>query len=140
MSDRGYPIALRKRVVEAYENAEGTYEQVANRFKVSVRCVTNWMKLKRETGSIEPRPHGGGTAPVIDDRGERLLTRWVEETSNWTLLTLMQRLKTEGYEVSEATVSRTLAKMEITHKKSPSARASKIAQTSRMRVRPGRDA
>lgn len=137
MSDRGYPIELRERVVEAYEKKEGTYEQVANRFKVSIRCVTNWMKLKRETGSIEPRPHGGGTDPTIDDRGERLLTGWVNETSNWTLSLLAQRLAAEGYEVSEATVSRTLAKLEISCKKNPSGPVSRTARTSHRRVRSG---
>ena len=63
---KAYSTDLRQRVVAAYDAREGTQEQVAARFAVSVSWVRKLLRQRRDTGSIEPRPHGGGHAPAFD--------------------------------------------------------------------------
>lgn len=134
MSDRGYTLDLRQRVIDAHQNSEGSYTVLADRFKISRGCVYNWVKLVRETGSVAPRPHGGGAEALIDEKGEALLAQWLSERSDWILSELVEHLEVEGYEVSESTVSRTLAKIEITRKKGQSAPANSPALTLRRRA------
>src|SRR5262249_10762808 len=70
---RSYSIDLRERVVAACDRGEGTREQIAKRFCVSVAWVYKLLARRRETGSIAPRPHGGGQPPALPrDSAERL--------------------------------------------------------------------
>ena len=58
-------LDLRRRIIDAYDNGEGTQARLARRFKVGKATVERLVRLRRETGSVEPRPHGGGTGPLI---------------------------------------------------------------------------
>lgn len=51
---------LRTRVVEAYKNQEGSYQKVAEHFRVSWNSVRRWVALERTTQSVLPKPHVGG--------------------------------------------------------------------------------
>ena len=82
---KAYHTDLRKRIVDAYRKAEGSVRELAVRFKVAPRTVQNYLNLKRETGSVEPRPHGGGSVPKLDDAGVRELRAVVEEKNDRTL-------------------------------------------------------
>ena len=64
---KAYSTDLRQRVVAAYDAREGTQEQVAARFSVSLSCVRKLLRQRRATGSIDPKPHGGGHAPAFDN-------------------------------------------------------------------------
>ena len=59
---------LRKRILDAVDNHEGSRRKLAARFKVNTSTITKLLRLRRETGSSEPRPHGGGVAPTLDRR------------------------------------------------------------------------
>ena len=63
---KAYSIDLRERVVAACDADDATREQVAARFSVSVPWIRKLMRRRRETGSIAPKPHGGGQAILID--------------------------------------------------------------------------
>ena len=54
---------LRKRILEAVDNKEGSRRKLAARFKVNTSTITKLLRLRRQTGSYEPRPHAGGVAP-----------------------------------------------------------------------------
>ena len=56
---------LRKRILEAVDNEEGSRRKLAARFKVNASTITKLLRLRRETGSFEPRPHAGGVAPTL---------------------------------------------------------------------------
>src|SRR5262245_57720414 len=67
----GHPVALRERVVAAYESGNGTYVEIAELFGVGEASVKRWVWLKRKQGSVEPKAAGGGwrsniTLPVIE--------------------------------------------------------------------------
>ena len=68
---KAYSTDLRERVVAACDAGDATREQIADRFSVSVAWIRKLIRQRRETGSIEPRPHGGGRAPAFDGRARR---------------------------------------------------------------------
>ena len=55
--------------MDAYQKAEGSVRELAVRFKVTPGTVQNYLNLKRKTGSVAPRPHGGGPQPKLDEGG-----------------------------------------------------------------------
>jgi transposase len=60
-----YSQDLRQRIVDTIQRGDGTIRQVAERFLVSFSFVTRLLQLYRCTGSVEPRPHGGGNPAVL---------------------------------------------------------------------------
>ena len=62
---RPYSQDLRERIVDTVQRGEGTIRQIAERFPVSVSFVTRLLQLRRSSGSVEPRPHGGGNPSVL---------------------------------------------------------------------------
>ena len=54
-----YSVDLRERVVAAFDVGDMTDEEVATLFQVGEATVHRWKRLKRETGSLVPRPPQG---------------------------------------------------------------------------------
>ena len=54
------PIALRQRVVEAYERGEGSYPTIAAKFRVGEVSVRRWVGQLRDVGHLKPHKKGGG--------------------------------------------------------------------------------
>ena len=76
-------LALRNRVVRAYEAGEGGYAAVASRFAVSARTVLRWVRRFRANGDAHPTPKGGGTPSSISgEEISRLLDRLGDPTAN----------------------------------------------------------
>ena len=67
-----YSVDLRERAVAAYKRGGRTLEEVAAEFSVCAKTLAHWLKLEAETGSLEPRPRGGGNFSPI--QGEVLET------------------------------------------------------------------
>ena len=61
-----YDMALRERAVTAYEGGEGPYKEVATMFELDHRTLERWVARYRVTGSVAPRPKGGGWRCPID--------------------------------------------------------------------------
>lgn len=55
--DRPHPMELRTRVV-AFVEEGNTHRATAAHFRVSIKFVNDMVKLKKETGSLEPKPQG----------------------------------------------------------------------------------
>ena len=113
---------LRERVVAAYDAREGTQEQVAARFAVSVSWVRKLLRQRRATGSIGPRPHGGGHAPAFDPAADARLRQAVRDDSDATLRELG---RVAGVACSASAVYRALDRLGITRKKSRGGRPSR---------------
>jgi transposase len=105
---------LRERVVAAVDNREGSRRKIAERFRVDVSTITRWLQLRRQTDSIEPRPHGGGKAPVLDPDGLERLRHLVAEHPDATLRELQEHLGIGG---TIMIVWSALRKLGITRKK-----------------------
>ena len=110
---------LRERILDAVDNKEGSRRKLAARFKVNTATITKLLRLRRETGSYEPRPHAGGFAPTLDGDALERLRRLVEETPDATLEALRQEMGISG---SRMIICRALQKLGLPRKrKSPHA-------------------
>src|SRR4051812_46564484 len=70
---RPYSMDLRERVIAACDEGIDTRAEVAERFSVSQSWVRRLLQRRRETGSIAPKPHGGGQPPAFEgEAAERL--------------------------------------------------------------------
>jgi transposase len=105
---------LRERILHAVDNREGSRRELAARFGVHTSTITRLLQLRRQTGSFDPRPHGGGTAPTLDQDDLDRLRGLVEEDPDATLEALRQRLGVDG---SIMIIWRALRKLDITVKK-----------------------
>jgi transposase len=128
---RPYSTDLRQRIVDAYHKAEGSVREVAARFKVAPKTVQNYLNRKRETGSVEPRPHGGGPAPKLDDAGVQELRIVVEEKNDRTLDEIANELDRRcKVRVGRSTVWRIIDRLGITRKKNATRRRRRSARGS----------
>src|SRR4051794_7991094 len=105
---------LRQRILDAVDNKEGSRRKLAARFKVNTSTITKLLRLRRQTGSYEPRPHAGGVAPTLDGDALEQLRRLVEETPDATLEALRQEMGTSG---SRMIICRALQKLGLPRKK-----------------------
>ncbi len=79
-----YSVDLRERVVAAFDRTDMTEEQVAAFFKVGEATVRRWKRLKRETGSLERKPGGGGNPPRVEPRQYAVVRAIVAEKADLT--------------------------------------------------------
>src|SRR3954471_12716219 len=105
-----YSHDLRKRVLDTVERGDGSLRQIAKRFLVSVSFVTRLLRHYRTTGSLEPKPHGGGRQPALGPAQLKQLRPLVRKQPDATLEQLRQRL---GVACSTMAIVRALKKLEI---------------------------
>jgi transposase len=63
---QSYDVRFRERAVAAYHASEGGYEDLARVFGIGYRTLQRWVARERTTGSVAPRPNGGGWHSPID--------------------------------------------------------------------------
>jgi transposase len=123
---RSDSIDLRERVIAACDCGEGTREQIAQRFCVSVAWVYKLLARRRETGSIAPKPHGGGQPPAFQGETAERLRKAVEDCPDATLEELRQAA---GVACGTSAVFRALNRLGLPRKKSPSGLLSRTARS-----------
>lgn len=111
---KAYSIDLRSRIVHAYLAQEGSQAELAKRFQVSERWLQNLLRQQRETGSLDPLPHGGGRGRIIGADQEPLLLNVLAATPDASLDELCERCGVNG---SRMCVARALERLNITRKK-----------------------
>jgi transposase len=121
-----YSMDLRERVVAACDQGDTTREQIAVRFSVSVSWIRDLLKRRRETGSIAPRPRGGGRAPAFDEVAATRLREAIRADDDATLEELAHAA---GVSCCPSAVHRALTRLGITRKKSRGGRPSRIARS-----------
>ena len=129
-----YSLDLRQKIVESYENGEGSIRQLAQRFKVSPDFVQRLLKRHRQDGTLEPKSRGGNE-PTLKLEHLEILQSLVEADNDATLAHLAQRLaeKTQ-IKVSASTIHRALKKLGLTRKKK-SFKASELYTESKQQQR-----
>ena len=116
-----YSTDLRTRVVQAYEDRAGAMRRLATTFRVSLSFVRRLLKQYRDTGSVAPKPHGGGYPAKVDARGLAVVQGLVQAAPDATLSELCQRFQeVSAVPISIATMSRVVAKLQLTRKKTVS--------------------
>ena len=121
-----YSMDLRERVVRAYDEERGTQQEIARLFEVSVPWIKKLLRQRRQTGSIAPRPHGGGWTPKFFGRTLEQLKARVDQSPDATLQELLEQSGVDG---SIMAVHRALERLRCRRKKSRSAPPSKTGRT-----------
>jgi transposase len=109
-----YSQDLRQRIVDTIQHGDGTIGQVAERFLVSISFVTRLLQLYRSTGSVEPRPHGGGNPAVLTPEDLQRLRELIRQRPDATLEECRTHL---GTSCSLMTISRALSQLGLPRKK-----------------------
>ena len=123
---KAYSMDLRERVVAACDRGEGTREEIAKRFRVGVAWVYRLLQRRRETGSIEPKPHGGGQKPAFDPPAAERLRQAVADRPDATLEELRESV---GIACGTSAVHRALERLGLPRKKSRSGPPSKTTRS-----------
>lgn len=76
---------LRERIVSAYDRGDGTREQVADRYDVSLGMVKKLLQQRRNTGDIAARHRYSGAKPKITAEHQQMLQALVCESPDMTL-------------------------------------------------------
>jgi transposase len=111
---RPYSPDLRERVAAAVDHSEGSLREIARRFRVSLSFVARLLRRRRKTGSLDPKPHGGGHPPALDPAGLERLRELVRQQPDATLDELRQRI---GAPCSRMALWRAVRKLKLTRKK-----------------------
>lgn len=123
----GAPIAapLREAIVRTYGEGGGTYDEVAEALGVGRATVSRVLRLKRETGAVDPLPRGGGNLSPIHGKVADLLVAIVRTMPDATVAELADALMVRGeVATSRSSVLRALYRLGYSRKKSPSWRPS----------------
>lgn len=120
---KAYSNDLRERVVAACDAGDATRERIAARFSVSVTWIRKLVRQRRATGSIAPRPRGGGRARAFDAEADRRLREAVKAAPDATLAELAEAA---GVACVPSAVHRALKRLGIARKKSRGGRPSRI--------------
>jgi transposase len=124
-------IDLRQRIVAAYDAGEGTREDVAKRFRVSVGMVKKLLQQHRTTGDLAPRYHRcKGRKPVLLATHRQQLRQLLAKDPDRTLQELHAAL---GVECTIQAIHYVLVELGLTYKKRHSAPASRTGPTWRGR-------
>ena len=112
-----YSVDRRERVLEAV--ASGTARQEAARlFRVSVPSIDRWLRLQRATGQVAAKPRPGRKRHIRPEQHLHLAAQLRLEPDASLAQHCHQWSQQQGTGVSVATMSRALARLGWTHKKS----------------------
>ena len=114
-----YSLDLRIKAVQAYEEGEGTQQEIAQQFGIGARTLKEWIFLKKEVGSVHPKKHiHRGPLPIIDEKGLSFIKRVIENKPD-VLISSIQESYEKKFKVgaSQSMISRALKKLNLRRKK-----------------------
>jgi transposase len=123
-------LDLRRRIIKAYDQKQGTREDIARRFDVSVGLVAKLLHQRRKTGDIAPRHHHSGRKPKLLSEHRRQLRALLSKQPDLTLRELQEKL---GVDCTLPAIHYVLVDMGLTYKKRRSVPANKTARALRAR-------
>lgn len=127
-------LDLRERILASYDKGEGTRDQIARRFRVSLGMVKKLLQQRRNTGCIKPRHHLAGRKPTIVAKHRIAIRRHLTRKPDMTLAELRDAV---SLDCTLPALHYVLADMGLTYKKRRSAPLNKIATTSARRAASG---
>src|SRR5208282_4597030 len=122
---KAYSDDLRRRILQAYEQREGSEARLAQRFRVSVSYVKKIRRQLRHTGKMERVPHHPGRKPKCTPSVREQLRRWLEQQPDLTLAEMQEQLRQQArLSVSLPSLWTVLGRIGMRLKKSHSTRKS----------------
>ena len=125
---RTISLDLRERILVSYDQKEGTREEIAHRFRVSLGMVKKLLQQRRHGGDIGPRYHRCGLKPgKVAAQGQtfrQLLSRKPD-------MTLEELRRATALDCTLPAIHYVLEKMGLTYKKRHSVPVSRTGRTFR---------
>ena len=119
-------LDLRERILRSYDNQEGTRQQIADRFQVSLGMVKKLLQQRRNTGDIAPRHHYSGRKPKFTPVHREALRTMLAKKPDMTLEEMREKLEID---CTLPAIHYQLADMALTYKKRRSGRVSRTVPT-----------
>jgi len=127
-------LDLRERILASYDNLEGTRQEIAERYRVSLGMVKKLLQQRKRTGQIGARHAYSGRKPLIVQAHEDKMRLLLGRKPDMTLKELREAL---DLDCSLPAIHYVLSDMGLTYKKRHSALANRTARTSRGRAKRG---
>ena len=124
---RPISLDLRQRILASYDQNEGTREEIAQRFRVSLGMVKKLLQQRRHTGEIACRYDHCGRRPKIVAVHRQELRQLLSRKPDLTLEELRRAVQLD---CTIQAIHYVLEEMGLTYKKRRSAPANKIGRTS----------
>lgn len=116
---KAYDDDLRRKILQSYEQKEGTIPQIASRFGVSEGYVEKLRSQYLRTGKMERTRHRHGRKSKFTPLVREQLQTWLESQPDLTLKQLQKKLEQEEHlHSSQFSIWTTLRKMGLRLKKS----------------------
>jgi transposase len=131
---RTISVDLRERILQSYDQKEGTRQEIAHRYRVSLGMVKKLLRQRRLTGDIAPRHRFSGRKPKILESHRGKMQKALVKKPDLTLEELRTVL---ALECSLPALHYALAKMGLTYKKRRFAPASSSGRMWPRRDGPG---
>jgi transposase len=127
-------LDLRERILASYDNLEGSRQEIADRYRVSLGMVKKLLQQRKRTGDIGARHSHSGRKPIIVQAHENQMRTLLGQKPDMTLKELREAL---GLDCSLPAIHYALNDMGLTYKKRHSEPVSRIGRISRKRARGG---
>lgn len=128
---RTLSMDLRERILSSYDKEEGTREEIACRYRVSLGMVKKLLQQRRHTGDIAPRHHRSGRKALIVAAHKQQMRALLCQKPDLTLRELRAAL---GLQCTVQAIHYALVDLGLTYKKRRFARPNKSAPTLPKRV------
>ena len=126
---QSYDVGFRERAVAAYNAGEGGYHDLARVFDIGYRTLQRWVAQERATGSLAPRPSGGGWRCPIDLKVLEAVVREVPDDTVAELCRTYNRRVPCAARTTRTSFGRAMRRADFVLKKNARGRASGIART-----------
>ena len=103
--------------------------EVAEQFDISRTTLVQWLRLRRETGDLEPYPWGGGMPAKVDASVLEQVLAELPDGTRAELTTLYNRKVERTARVHESSVYRALRRLGYVSKKNSRGRRSRNGRT-----------
>jgi transposase len=132
---QSYDVVFRERAVAAYNAGEGGYHELARVLGIAYRTLQRWVALERATGSVAPRPSGGGWRCPIDLKEMVALVREAPDATVAELCWAYNRRVPPARQTTRTSFGRAMRRAGFVLKKNARGRVSGTDRTSRRSAR-----
>lgn len=113
-----YSIEVRAKALMSYNEGEGSQEEVASLYQISLSTFKRWIYKVRHGESLKPKTERCGRPRKVDEKGEETIRRLVEENPSITLEELSKVYYREHkIVVGTSILSRILKELNLRYKK-----------------------
>jgi len=133
------PTELRETIIRAFHERGLSYEEIASLLAIGRATVSRVLRRHRETGSVAPRPRGGGNVSPIHGKVAEHLVALITRQPDLSVPELVVKLQQRtGIRTSRSSVLRALHRLGYTRKKRASWQSSATRQRTASDAKPSR--